>query len=322
MNHQNLTIYKDNAVVEAGYRLSLNEQRVVLACIAQVQSKELLLITDKFELSAIDFAKLFSVSKNRAYHALIEVAESLFNRYVIIEKPFPDKPKITRLKTRWISSIYYMEDEGKITLTFAQDMLPYLSQLKGQFTKYELKHIGNMTSIYGIRLYELLMQWKTTGKREIEIDWLKKQFEIDEQYAAMKDFKKWVIDPAIKDINTHSNYQVVWTQRKTGRQVTHLTFEFSEKQPLIPEKPKRDIKLKEKMYFGVPKSEIEKVARVGESYEDTATRINKAKEAVKISTKEAKKPASKETVTRPSKETATQHIKELKTALNIKTPVA
>ena len=314
MNHQNLTIYKDNAVVEAGYRLSLNEQRVVLACIAQVQSKELLLITDKFELSAIDFAKLFSVSKNRAYHALIEVAESLFNRYVIIEKPFPDKPKITRLKTRWISSIYYMEDEGKITLTFAQDMLPYLSQLKGQFTKYELKHIGNMTSIYGIRLYELLMQWKTTGKREIEIDWLKKQFEIDEQYAAMKDFKKWVIDPAIKDINTHSNYQVVWTQRKTGRQVTHLTFEFSEKQPLIPEKPKRDIKLKEKMYFGVPKSEIEKVARVGESYEDTATRINKAKEAVKISTKEAKKPASKET--------ATQHIKELKTALNIKTPVA
>lgn len=278
MNHQNLTIYKDNAVVEAGYRLSLNEQRVVLACIAQVQSKESLLITDKFELSAIDFAKLFSVSNDRAYHALIEVTESLFNRYVIINKPFPDKPKITRLKTRWISSIYYMDDDGKITLTFAQDMLPYLSQLKGQFTKYELKHIGNMTSIYGIRLYELLMQWKSTGKREIEIDWLKKQFEINEQYAAMKDFKKWVIDPAVKDINKHSNYAVSWEQRKTGRKVTHLTFTFYEKPPEV-EKPKRTTKPKEKTVYGVPMSEINKRALAGEKVEDAAARINRENEA-------------------------------------------
>jgi plasmid replication initiation protein len=285
MNHQNLTVYKANQVVEAGYRLSLNEQRVVLACIAQVDSKEALLVTDQFELSAKDFAKIFSVSDDRAYHALIEVAESLFNRYVIIDNPFPNRPRINRLKTRWISSIYYMADDGKICLTFAKDMLPYLSELKGQFTKYELKHIGNMTSIYGIRLYELLMQWKTTGKREIAIDWLKKQFEIDDKYAAMKDFKKYVIDPAVNDINTHSNYQVSWTQRKTGRNVTHLTFTFAEKQPLTPEKPKRvtQPKPKEKMYCGVPKSEIDKVARTGETYEDAATRINREKNTPKTS---------------------------------------
>ena len=50
----------------------------------------------------------------------------------------------------------------------------------------------------------------------------------------MCDLKKRVIDPAVKDVNTHSNYQVDWTQRKTGRKVTHLTFEFSEKQPPAP----------------------------------------------------------------------------------------
>ncbi|HCW08179.1 MAG TPA: replication initiation protein, partial [Cytophagales bacterium] len=79
--------------------------------------------------------------------------------------------------------------------------MPYLSKLEGTFTKYELKHIGNMSSIYGIRFYELLMQWKTAGKREIEINWLKKQFQIEDKYAAIKDLKKYVIDPAIKDIN-------------------------------------------------------------------------------------------------------------------------
>lgn len=225
----NLTVYKGNQIVEAGYKLTLNEQRVILACIAQVNSKEALLTTDEFELSAKDFSALFSVSEDRAYHALIEVAESLFNRYVIIDNPYPDKPRIKRLKTRWISSIEYMTYDGKIVLCFSKKILPYLSELKGQFTRYDLKHIGNMTSIYGIRLYELLTQWRTTGTRTIEIDWLKRQFDIENNYSAIKDLKKYVIDPAVKDINVHSNYNVSWTQKKIGRKVSSLTFEFKEK---------------------------------------------------------------------------------------------
>ena len=244
MAKKKLTVYKANQVIEAGYRLTLNEQRVVLACIAQVDSKKELLTTDKFELSAKDFAKLFSVSEDRAYHALIEVTDSLFNRYVIIDNPFPADPSVTRLKTRWISSIYYKENTGKIVLCFAHEILPYLSELKGQFTRYDLENIGKMTSIYAIRLYELLAQWQSVGKREVEIDWLKKQFEIEELYPAMCDLKKRVIDPAVEDINTHSNYQVSWTQRKTGRRVTHLTFEFSEKQLATPQKSKRVAKPK------------------------------------------------------------------------------
>ena len=229
MNTNKLTVYKANDVVEAGYKISLNEQRVVLACIGQIESNKELLATDEFELSAKDFATIFEVSEKRAYQALVEVSENLFNRYIVIKNPFPNKPHIDKLKTRWISSICYNKMEGKITLQFAQRILPYLSSLEGCFTKYELKYIGRMSSIYGIRLYELLMQWRTTGKREIEIDWLKEQFELDEGYSRMYDLRKYVIEPAVKDINQHSNFTVSWTQRKTGRRVTHLIFEFSEK---------------------------------------------------------------------------------------------
>ena len=62
MNHQNLIVCKSNQVIEAGYKLSLNEQRVVLACVGQVKSIEELLKTDEFELSAKDFSKLFNIS--------------------------------------------------------------------------------------------------------------------------------------------------------------------------------------------------------------------------------------------------------------------
>lgn len=277
MNHKNLTVCKANEVIEAGYKLSLNEQRVVLACIGQVNSMEELLQTDEFELSAKDFAKVYGISEDRAYSELQEVAKNLYQRSLTIYNPDPKRPKLKKIETRWISSIGYMPEDGKITLCFAQKLLPYLSGLKGSFTRYDLVHVGNMTCIYAIRLYELLMQWKTTGTRTIEISWLKKQFQLDESYERMNNFKARVLDPAVKDINTHSNYQVSWEQRKTGRNVTHITFTFAEKQPLTTEKPKRVAKPKEKMILGVAVSEIEKVARIGETHEEAAVRINRKK---------------------------------------------
>jgi plasmid replication initiation protein len=272
INKKYLTVCKANQVIEASYRLTLNEQRVVLACIAQIQSDEALLTTAKFELSAKEFAELFSLSEKRAYLALVDVAESLFRRYVVIDQPFSHDRSVTQLKVHWISSIQYKQDMGKIVLCFSQDMLPYLSKLKGQFTRYKLEYIGNMTSVYAIRLYELLMQWKTTGKREVELAWLKKQFQIEEQYAEMADFKKRVLLPAVADINEHSDYKVSWDQRKTGRNVTHLIFTFSEKPSNKPAPPVREPKI-----FGVSKSVIEKQARIGESWEDAARRIKAEK---------------------------------------------
>lgn len=245
MTNKNLTVYKSNDVIQASYKLTLNEQRVILACIGQVDSSKPLTPSDMFELSAKDFSVLFNVSDKTAYEALTEVTESLFNRYVIIHNPYPDKPKVKKLKTRWISAIGYTPDEGKIALKFAQDMLPYLSELKNQFTRYKLEYIGKMTSIYGVRLYEYLMQWQSTGKFEISLERFKSQLELPDSYDKMCNLKAKVIDPALKDINTHSNLTVSYEQRKTGRVVSHFIFTFTEKKIEAPKKkPKKQTKVK------------------------------------------------------------------------------
>jgi plasmid replication initiation protein len=277
MKRKKLTICKANKVIEAGYRLSLNEQRLILACVGQIDSMKPLAITDRFELTAKEFSKLYGVTEDKVYQTLKEVSEQLFERYVIIDNPDPDEPTLKYTKTRWVSSIDYIPEKGKIALYFAARMLPYLSLLQGQFTQYKLEHIGKMTSIYAIRLYELLMQWQNVGKREVELTWLKQQFELDESYGRMDNFKARVLDPAVKDINTHSNYQISWTQRKTGRNVTHLMFTFFEK-PQPQAKPK----IKEKMINGVKESEIAKLAKIGESWEGAAARIKAEKQAAKF----------------------------------------
>lgn len=284
-------VYKSNKVIEAGYKLNLNEQRLILLCIAKVNPSKPLLASEQFEITAKEFAEKFNINEDKAYQTLKETAEQLFERYVVIDNPDPNTPTLKQTKTRWISSINYLPDMGKVSVYFAQQMLPYLSQLKGNFTFYILENISKMNSVYAIRLYELLMQWKTTGRREIEIDWLKKQFEITEQYSNMNDFKKRVLAPAIKDINDHSNYQVSWEQRKTGRRVTHLIFEFSEKK--TPKKKTKDAIEKDQntvdIFHGLTDKQIDlfssklandsafgsQYARIGEETKDFAQRIKR-----------------------------------------------
>ncbi|NOU13805.1 MAG: replication initiation protein, partial [Methylococcaceae bacterium] len=81
-------------------------------------------------------------------------------------------------------------------------------------------------SVYSIRLYELLVQWSSAGEREIEVEWFKQQFQVGDKYSRVVDLKKRVIDPAIQEINEHSNFWVKYGQRKSGKTITHFQFQF------------------------------------------------------------------------------------------------
>lgn len=69
--------------------------------------------------------------------------------------------------------------------------------------------------------------------------------------------------------------------RRNTLSLLRLTgYGFSEKHSLIAEKPKRAVKVKEKLILGVPESEIKAKARIGESWEGAAARISKEKKGV------------------------------------------
>lgn len=262
-----LTVVKSNSIIESSYRLTLNEQRLVLVCIAKIKKGQIVSAHDRFEVSAIEFADVFKITIDQAYRELQEVAERLYARSITIENPDLNDPRITHIKTRWISSIAYLPKHGALTLRFAQDIIPFISLLEGNFKPYLLEAVAGMSSIYGIRFYELMMQWESKGEREIALDELKKILELNGQYSAIKDFKKYVIEPAMRDINEHSNLEASYTQRKSGRVVTYLIFKFK---PKVAHKSDAHLKPKR-----ITKSQIEKAARPGESYEEVKARLEK-----------------------------------------------
>jgi plasmid replication initiation protein len=87
-----------------------------------------------------------------------------------------------------------------------------------------------MESIYGIRIYELIMSLEGTSfKRTFKIDYLKRMLGIEDKYKLFGDFKKKVLIPAQNDINQYSDINLEWELIKTGRKVEAVKLVFKEK---------------------------------------------------------------------------------------------
>lgn len=266
----NLVVCKSNALVEAAYRLSVQEQRIVLACIAQVRRDEPVTDEVMYSVSAEDVATMAGVSIESSYTQLKEAALRLKRREVrFAYQPNGGKKQSRTRITGWVQTVDYIDGEGRVELRFSKDMLPYLTELSREFTKYALADVVRMDSSHAIRLYELLMQWDSTGERVIAVADLRHWLQLEERYPLTADLRRWVIEPAIAQINEHSPLRVSWTQRKAGRKITHLVFDFA------PKKPAKAVgKAPAKRKAGkISDAEIAEQARPGESWEAARARI-------------------------------------------------
>lgn len=295
-----LQVVKSNHIIEASYRLSLIEQRIILSAITQV--KRGATVTDEvlYSVSATDLAQLTGTDIRTTYRDLQDAAERLQNRRVtlILE---PDGVTIRSKRRRvtcWVQSIDYIDGEGRIEMRFGKDILPYLTGLQREFTRYALTDVIKMTSAYAVRLYELLAQ-QPGGRREIALSDLRRWLQLEDRYESIKDLKLRVIEPAVEQINEHSPLTVTWSQRKTGRKVTHLAFDYATKSKAKPVagKPKRERKPKAEAApaaagdvpgyaaalakrAGLTPAQVARKARPGETWEQAATRLAREASAV------------------------------------------
>jgi plasmid replication initiation protein len=87
--------------------------------------------------------------------------------------------------------------------------VPLITRLEQNFTSYELMQVANL-NLYATRLYELLVSWRSAGKTPIiELsDFRSKLGLLDQEYKLMHNFKNRVLDPAIEQINEHTDITV------------------------------------------------------------------------------------------------------------------
>jgi len=281
-------IVKDNALINASYNLELSEQRLILLSIVRARETGQGITADsKLKIYASDYASQFGVTKETAYEALKTAVDNLFNRYFSY-KTYEDGDKEFVCKSRWVSRIGYADNHGELFITFAPDVVPLITRLEERFTSYQLKQVAGLTSKYAIRIYELLISWRTVGKCLFTIEDFRELLGIGvNEYKLMHQFKGRVLDPAIKQINELTDLAVSYEQHKSGRTITGFEFKFKLKnQPPKEKKPTRDQNTID-MFAGMTPKQVllfakklayddqfgGRVGEVGESREDLERRL-------------------------------------------------
>jgi plasmid replication initiation protein len=222
----NAIVTKANALIEASYNLTLNEQRIILACAAKLDGRKPMPRDAVFVLSVEEFIGLFGSDPRNAYAEMEEAATKLYERDIRrIEGT-------TRKRLRWVYMAEYKKGEGKVRLGFSPEIAPYLTMLHKRFTSYKLEEVASLRSTYAIRLFEMLVQFSETGLFVISVADFKLRLGLDEKYDRFSNLKARVIDPAVKELVTKTSLDIVWQGIKKGKAVDRLEFRFSEKQQL------------------------------------------------------------------------------------------
>ena len=241
-------IVKDNALMNASYNLDLVEQRLILLAIIEArESGKGINANDPLTVRAESYINQFGVAKHTAYQALKDACKDLFARQFSYQES-RRKGTIT-ITSRWVSQVGYMNNEATVELVFAPAVVPLITRLEEQFTKYDIEQISGLSSAYAVRLYELLICWRSTGQTPvIELTEFRKRIGVlDTEYKLMAQLKERVLKLAIQQINEHTDITVKHEQHKAGRTITGFSFTFTQKkQPkdVTPKPKKADAKPK------------------------------------------------------------------------------
>lgn len=224
--NDDLHVNMSNKLIRMAQGLTLQEKRVISVCMAQLDSVKLDSTGRyKFRLSAKDYADQFAITDQAAYVQLKEVGDKLLHR---IAEEVRDTPKGKNIRRwQWVSFAEYQDGEGWIKLTFNHEMTPHLFLLRKEFTSYKLQQTSALRSIYSWRLFELLMQFKSTGLLRISIEEFCHSMEAPD--SARKNFgelRRRIIEPATSELILKNNLLIECEHVKAGRRVTGLEFRF------------------------------------------------------------------------------------------------
>ena len=222
------TVVKTNRLNMAIQNLSLAEIRLIQLAIidAREYGKGIDTVTP-LSIHASRYSEAFNVSRHAAYDAMTNAEANLFKRYFT----FLDESDGLPTKSTWITQVKYDKKNAIIQIIFAPAVVNEITRIDGIeqfFSQYALEQIAEMTSMYSIRLYELLNQWKVAKKTPVfKLEIFRGQLGVGvNEYKRMSDFKRRVLDLAVNEINEKSDLKVSYEQEKQGSVITGFKFKI------------------------------------------------------------------------------------------------
>lgn len=218
-------ITQDNELIEACYRMDLNEKR--LLNLGMENANPMGGIPDaskpfKFEITAAQWEEVYE--DTNAWQSLKRGADKLLSRQITLHP----KTNIVE-KINWFDRVKYYAKEGKIEVQFTRSVQIRLAGMLEQFTTIDLFSVNKLRSFYSIRLYEILSQFDHTGYRVMTVEDFRHYMDCVNINPQTKDLKRRILNPAINELNKQSDMDCSVKDIKDGRKITHFAFKFVKK---------------------------------------------------------------------------------------------
>lgn len=223
-------VVKDNSLINASFNLELVEHRLVALAIAEARETETGITCDKpLTIHASKYTEAFGGERQAAYKALKTACDTLFSRQFSYHS-LTETGKRKLHRSRWVSEIIYIDGDASIQLIFSPAVVPLITRLERDFTSYHTEQISQLSSKYAVRLYELLIAWKSVGKVSFDLEDFRDKIGLGStEYRPMSNFKKFVLDLAVAQINENTDITVSYQQEKKGVRVSGFVFRFKQK---------------------------------------------------------------------------------------------
>lgn len=146
-----------------------------------------------------------------------------------------------------IPYIKWNDYNDEVTIEFNYRIMPYLIDLKQNFTQYALTDVMELNSKYSIILYKwLCMSYnqyehysKNGGRREeqvekyrnpdISLKELREMTDTVKEYKAMTNFTRKILNEPLKEINERTHFNVSYEKVKKGRSIDGIIFHITKK---------------------------------------------------------------------------------------------
>lgn len=215
--YKSMVVKSNDLIQKSRFNLSLVQQKIVLYLIAQIMPWD----EDftEYEFSIKEFCSMCGIVEKSGgnYKMLKDAIKEIADKSIWVTLP---NGKQTLL--RWIEKPYIDEKSGIIKIRLDKDMKPYLLQLQGDFTQYELFWTLQFKRKYSIRLYELVKSIHYNVFQEYtkvyELEDLRKLMDA-ENYNTWQTFKTRALEPAIEEINSCSDKVIEYETITYGKVV-------------------------------------------------------------------------------------------------------
>ena len=147
-----------------------------------------------------------------------------------------------------IPYVEWTDYNDEVKIEFHREIMPYLINLKNNFTQHALSDIAELNSKYAIILYRWLsMNYNQYehysfkgGRRQDQIDSyrnpeisirdLREMTDTIDEYLDFRNFEKRILKNGIEEITNHTTFNVTYEKVKKGRSIDSIVFHITKKQ--------------------------------------------------------------------------------------------